>query len=82
MKTTYSISQAQAKFPALVKEAADHPVVITRHDEIVGYLLSPERMEGLLETLELQANPKAMKELKRARAGRGRYRLLSDLDER
>ena len=67
MKSTYSITGAQARLPALVKEAADNPVAITRHDRVVGYLLSPERMEGLLETLELLANPRAMKQLRRAR---------------
>lgn len=81
MKTTYSISEAQARFPRLVREAAQQPVVITRHEEVVGYLLSPERMEGLLETLELLANPKAMKEIRRARGGRGRYHDLAELDE-
>ncbi len=80
MKTTYSITEAQAKFPRLVREAADQPVVITRHDEVVGYLLSPERMEGLLETVEILANPTAMKEIRRARKGQGRYRGLAALD--
>lgn len=81
MKTTYSITEAQARFPRLVREAVDQPVVITRHDEVVGYLLSPERMESLLETLELLANPEAMKEIRRVRKGRGRYRGLAALDE-
>lgn len=77
MKNTYTISQAQAKLPALVREAADHTVTITRHDETVAYVLSRERMEGLLETLELLGNPKAMKELRRAVVGKGRYYRLS-----
>jgi antitoxin YefM len=82
VKTTYSITEAQARLPALVKEAADNPVAITRHDRVVGYLLSPERMEGLLETLELLATPPAMKEIRRARRGHGRYHPLSSLDEK
>jgi PHD/YefM family antitoxin component YafN of YafNO toxin-antitoxin module len=81
VKTTYSITEAQAKFPAVVREAQENPVVITRRDKVVGYLLSPERMEGILETLEILANPAAMKELRRARQGRGRYRPVTDLDE-
>lgn len=64
MKTTYSITEAQAKFPSLVKEAADHPVVITRRNETVGYLLSQERMEAILETLEILGNPKAMRAIR------------------
>lgn len=81
MKSTYSITEAQARLPQLVRESVDQPVVITRHDEVVGYLLSPERMESLLETVELLANPEAMKEIRRARKGQGRYRGLAALDE-
>lgn len=81
MKTTYSITEAQARLPALVKEAADAPIAITRHDRVVGYLLSSERMEALMETVELLANAAAMKELHRARRGRGRYHALSALNE-
>ena len=75
------MTEAQARLPALVREAADTPIAITRHDRVVGYLLSPERMEALMETVELLANPQAMKELRRARRGKGRYHPLSALDE-
>jgi len=81
VKTTYSIAEAQAKLPKMVREAVDNPIVITRHDKVVGYLLSPERMEGMLETLELLANPRAMREIRRARRGRSRYHTLASLDE-
>jgi prevent-host-death family protein len=79
MKTTYSITEAQAKFPALVKEAADHPVVITRRDETVGYLLSPDRMEAMLETMEILANPQAMQALRDFEQGAEGYVPLSEL---
>jgi len=78
--STYSVTEAQARFPALVKEAADQPVTITRHDKVVGYLVSPERMEAMMETLEILANPKAMKALGAARAGKTKYHPLSRLD--
>jgi len=77
---TYSISEAQAKFPALVKQAEDRPVVITRRDKVVGYLLSPERMDAILETMEILANPKAMKAIRDAEAGKTQYHPLSVLD--
>lgn len=80
MKTTYTIKEAQTQFPRVVREAAVNPIMITRRDEVVGFLVSPERMEGMLETMELLANPAAMKELRRARKGRGRYQPLSALD--
>lgn len=81
MATTYSVTEAQAKFPAVVREAAEQPVVITRHDKVVGYLLSPERFEAILETMEILANPDAMKAIRDAEEGRTKYHPLSMLDE-
>lgn len=78
MKLTYSVTEAQAKFPSLVKEAADHPVVITRRNETVGYLISPERMEAILETMELLANPEAMGAIRDFEAGAEGYRTLAE----
>ena len=80
MKNTYSITEAQAKFPSIVKEAADSTVVITRRDAVVGYLISPERMEGIMETLELLADPEAMLAVESAESNRTRYRSLDALD--
>jgi len=81
MAITYSITEAQAKFPAVVRESADHPIAITRHDKVVGYLLSPERMEAIMETLEVLGNPKAMTAIRNYEAGRTTFHPLSALDE-
>jgi PHD/YefM family antitoxin component YafN of YafNO toxin-antitoxin module len=81
MATTYSITEAQANFPAMVREAAEHPIVITRRDKVVGYLLSPERFEAILETMEVLANPEAMQAIRDAEAGKTKYYPLSILDE-
>lgn len=82
MATTYSITEAQAKFPSVVREAAEHPVVITRRDKVVGYLLSPERFEAILETMEILANPEAMKAIRDYEAGKTKFHPLSVLDEK
>ena len=81
MANTYSITEAQAKFPSVVREAAEHPVVITRRDKVVGYLLSPERFEAILETMEILANPEAMKAIRDAEEGKTKYHPISILDE-
>ena len=81
MANTYSITEAQAKFPSVVREAAEHPVVITRRDKVVGYLLSPERFEAILETMEILANPESMKAIRDAEEGKTKYHPLSILDE-
>ena len=81
MPSTYSITEAQATFPAVMREAEGGAVAITRRDQIVGYVISMERMQGILETLELLANPKAMECIARVESGQTRYFPLSVLDE-
>jgi len=81
MGSTYSITDAQARFPALVREAAGRTVTITRRDRVVGYLVSPERFEAMIETLEILANPQAMAAVRNAETGKTRYHPLSALDD-
>jgi len=81
MSSTYSITEAQARFPAVVRESRDTTVTITRRDEVVGYLLSPEKMEAIIETMEILANPKAMRAIRDYEKGLTKFHPLSDLDE-
>ena len=82
MKSTYSISQAQSQFPGLVRETADGgAIAITRHDETVAYVLSRERMEAIVETMELLANPAAMRTIRDYRKGRMKFNPVEALDD-
>jgi prevent-host-death family protein len=80
MDSTYSVTDAQAKLPALVKHAEKNLVVITRREKTVAYLISAARMEAIAETLEIMADPKAMAAIRKARAGAGKYYSLRSLD--
>lgn len=80
--TTYSISKGQSQFPELVRTAqAVGVAAITRHDQPVAYLVSRERWESMLETMELLADPGFQKQRARLAAGKVRYFPLSALDE-
>jgi len=81
MKTTYSITEAQAKLPGLLREARGAPITITRHNQTVAYVVSKERMDAIQETLELLANPEAMKALRSARGRQTRYTPLDEIDK-
>jgi len=81
MTSTYSITEAQANFPAIVRASQDHPVTITRRDEVVGYLISPERMEAIIESMEILANPKAMRAIRDYESGRTQFSSISVLDQ-
>jgi prevent-host-death family protein len=74
MQSTYSISGAQAQFPAVVRAArAGRVIGVTKHNETVAFVISRDRLEGLIETKELLANPKFVKAWKEAKTGKGKY---------
>ena len=81
MDSTYSVTEAQAKLPALLKGAESDLIMITRHEKTVAYLVSAARMEAIAETLELMADENAMRAIRGAIAGKGKYKPLSVLDE-
>jgi prevent-host-death family protein len=81
MKNTYSVAKAQANFTRLLKEAEQGPVAITRHDETVAFIVSRERMDAIIETLELMANAEAMLAIKQHQAGKTKWVSASVLDE-
>jgi antitoxin YefM len=81
MKTTYSVTKAQANFTRVLKEAEKHPIGITRHDETVAFILSRERMDAIVETLEIMSNPDAMKAIRQHQAGKTKFLPVSVLDE-
>jgi antitoxin YefM len=81
VKTTYSITSAQAKLPTLVRECVKGLITITKRDEAVAYVVSRERMETLIETLEILGNPKAMEAIRKDREGKTKYYPLESLDE-
>ncbi len=81
METTYSVTDAQARLPALLRQAERTLIAITRRDKTVAYLVSAERMEAIAETLEIMADPKAMAAIRQARDGKTRYRPIDVLDD-
>ncbi len=81
-KTTYptvTITKAQSGLPKLCRDKK--PVLITTHDKPMSVLLPIEDYEALIETLDLLANPKAMRTLRAAKAGKLKYRTLNLNDE-
>jgi PHD/YefM family antitoxin component YafN of YafNO toxin-antitoxin module len=81
VKTTYSITKAQANLPRIVRESVHGLIAIKKRDETVAFVVSRERMESILETMEILANPKAMAAIRKDREGKTKYHPLEILDE-
>src|SRR5262249_57016856 len=79
-KHTYTVSAAQSQLPRLIRDAErGRPVAISRRDRTVAYILSQERLDAIVETMELLANPDAKKALDDHRSGTTRFLPLSPL---
>jgi len=81
-KTTYhtlSVSKAQSGLPKLCGDKK--AILITTHEEPVSVLLRIEDYEALIETMDLLANPAAMRTLRASKAGKLKYRRLNLNDE-
>ncbi len=82
MKSTYSVSEAQSQLPRILKEVQKGgPVSIRRHDETVAYLVSRERMEAIVETLEILGSRSAMRAIEQHRAGKTKFLPLSAIGQ-
>ena len=79
LKNTLTVAQAQAQFPALCRK--DKTSAITRNGEVVAFIVPRKRMAGLLEQMEILANPEAMAAIERAKVGKTVDHPLNALDE-
>jgi PHD/YefM family antitoxin component YafN of YafNO toxin-antitoxin module len=81
-KTTYptlSVSKAQSGLPKLCRNKK--AILITTHEKPISVLLPIEDYQALIETMDLLANPTAMRTLRAAKAGKLKYRRLNLGDE-
>jgi prevent-host-death family protein len=82
MNSTVTITELQAQAPRFVRQAEkEGAVTIARHGRTVAFLVSRERMEAIIETLEIMGNPKAMKAIRAYERGKARFKDVACLDE-
>jgi prevent-host-death family protein len=82
MKSTVTTTEAQANLPRLLKQLQKQKsVTITNHGRIAGFLVSKERMEAIIETMEILANAQAMKAIRDYERGVSKGKDISCLDE-
>lgn len=71
MKTAISITKAQGELAKLVRSG--ETITLLQDGEPVAFLISKERMEMILETMEIMANPEAMKAIRDYRTGKTKF---------
>jgi PHD/YefM family antitoxin component YafN of YafNO toxin-antitoxin module len=75
--STVTVSQAQANLPRLIRQDS---FAIARHGKVVGVFLSKDRIEALVESMELLSDPHFVRALKEHKAGRGNHYEVAELD--
>jgi PHD/YefM family antitoxin component YafN of YafNO toxin-antitoxin module len=82
MIETLEIAKAGRDLPKVVRGLKKSgSLAISNRGRTVAYLISPDRVEAMLETMEVMSNPKAMKVIEAARAGKLKYKPVGALDE-
>ncbi len=75
----YNVSQAQARLARLIKQDS---FAISVHGKVKGFYLSKERLEAMIETMELLGSPDFMAALKKHHSGRSQTFTVEKLDKK
>ena len=82
MKDVCSITDLQREGPAIVRRAeATGSVPLARNGRTIAYIISRDRMEAIIETMEILGNREAMKAISDYEAGKVKMQNISVLDE-
>jgi PHD/YefM family antitoxin component YafN of YafNO toxin-antitoxin module len=82
MIETMEIAKATRDLPRIVRGLKKTgSLAISNRGRTVAYLISRDRVEAMLETLEVLGNPKAMKAIRDFEAGKTKFRPVEVLDE-
>lgn len=80
MKTTLTVTEAQADFPRLAR--GKEIVAVQRHGKVCAFVLPRERFEEIMETLEVLADPAAMQAIRDHESGRAKPMPLAEAEKR
>ena len=77
-ESTVNVTEAQANLPRLIRKDS---FAISRHGKVVGVYLSKDRIEALIETMELLGDEKFMAALREYESGKMKFKDIGELDE-
>jgi len=73
-----NVTEAQAKLNKLIDQDS---FAISRHGKVVGVYLSRDRIEALIETMELLGDPEFTRALKEYKTGKMKVYDAAELDK-
>jgi PHD/YefM family antitoxin component YafN of YafNO toxin-antitoxin module len=77
-ESTVNVTEAQANLPRLLKRDS---FAISRHGKVVGFYLSKDRIEAMIETMELIGDESFMAALREYKSGKMKFYDVDKLDK-
>ena len=82
MSSTVTISELQAQTPRIVRETERRGMTaVTRHGRIAAFLISKDRVEAMIETMEILSDAQAMKAIRDFDSGKMPMKPVECLNE-
>ena len=82
MNSTVTISELQAQAPRIVRETERRGMTaVTRHGRIAAFLISKDRVEAMIETMEILSDAGAMNAIRQFESGKMQMKPVTCLDE-
>lgn len=82
MNSTVTVSELQAQTPRIVRDTERRGMTaVTRHGRVAAFLISKDRVEAMIETMEILSDSKAMKAIHDFESGKTKMKGVECLDE-
>ena len=82
MNSTVTVSELQAQAPKIVRQAERRGMLaVTRHGRVAAFLISRDRVEAMIETMEILSDRQAMRAIQEFEEGKTKMKPVTSLDE-
>lgn len=80
-RSSITVAELHAQTPKILRQTELRGMMaVTRAGQVTAFLVSRDRLMAMIETMEIQSNPEAMKAIHEFDAGKGKFYTVAELD--
>ena len=80
-RSTITTAELHAQTPKILRQTQQRGMMaVTRAGQVTAFLVSRDRLMAMIETMEIQANPEAMKAIHEFESGKGKFYTVAELE--
>ena len=80
-RSTITAAELHAQTPKILRQTQRRGMMaVTSAGQVTAFLVSRDRLMAMIETMEIQANPKAMKAIHEFESGQGKFYTVDELE--